>query len=73
MADRSIKVRLEAEVGGYKRGMSDAARATDNLAKSQKGALERTSAFWQANRADIDQVGSSLAVMGLLGLLRWPG
>lgn len=67
MADRSIKVRLEAEVGGYKRGMSDAARATDNLAKSQKGALERTSAFWQANRADIDQVGSSLAVMGAAG------
>ena len=41
MADRSIVVRLRAEVDGFKRGMAEATRAVDQTAKGTEAAAKQ--------------------------------
>ena len=78
MADRRVKVVVEAEVAGYRKGMQEASKATTELGKSAEQAskqteamgggkgsgLQKFSASLKENRADIEQVGGALTVMG---------
>ena len=78
MADRRVKVVVEAEVAGYRKGMQEASKATTELGKSAEQAskqteamgggkgsgLQKFSASLKENRADIEQVGGALTAMG---------
>ena len=71
MADRSIVVRLRAEVNGFKSAMADATKAaervgkgTEDAAKKADTGLGRMVQSAQKNRAAWDQVGGTLTAFG---------
>lgn len=71
MADRSISVKLRAEVDQYKRSMDDAAKATEKVGKSAEGtskkadgALSKMMRSAQENREAWSTVGTTLTVAG---------
>lgn len=71
MADRSIVVRLRAEVDGFKSAMADATKAaervgkgTEDAAKKADTGLGRMVQSAQKNRAAWDQVGGTLTAFG---------
>lgn len=53
MADRRVKVLVEAEIGNYRKGMQEAGKATEGLAKSTDSAAKGT-----------EQMGKSAAAAG---------
>lgn len=55
-AERSIKLRLEAEVSQYKKALDDAAQSTENLAASQDLAAKKVEHAAAAQRAAADKV-----------------
>ncbi len=65
MADRSVVVRLRAEIGGYRAAMQQAATATRNAAREMSREMT-TSAT--ANRQAWDQSGRALAAFGALAV-----
>ena len=71
MADRSIVVRLRAEVDGFKREMAEATRAVDQTAKGTETAAKQADTAMgrmvqsaQKNRAAWDSVGTTLTGFG---------
>lgn len=71
MADRSISVKLRAEVDQYKRSMDDAAKATEKVgtsaegtSKKADGALSRMMQSAQQNREAWSTVGTTLVAAG---------
>lgn len=71
MSVRSVIVRLEAEVAGYIAGMGKAAKATDQMAKSQqqmgpltKKATEDAAAAADKQRAATEKVGEAATIAG---------
>lgn len=71
MADRSIVVRLRAEVSGYKAAMEDAARATRKVPEETKRAetsLGRMVQSAQTNRAAWTAAGTSMVAFGALAV-----
>lgn len=71
MADRSIVVRLRAEVDGFKSAMAEATKAaervgkgTEDAAKKADTGLGRMVQSAQKNRAAWDQVGGTLTAFG---------
>lgn len=74
MADRRVKVVVEAEIGNYRKGMEDAGRATEGLAKSTDklgpatdkatGRFGKLSAAVSKHSGDMDKVGTSLIGVG---------
>lgn len=71
MADRSISVKLRAEVDQYKRSMDDAARATEKVgtsaegtSKKADGALSKMMQSAQQNREAWSTVGTTLVAAG---------
>lgn len=71
MADRSIVVRLRAEVDGFKREMAEATRAVDQTAKGTEAAAKQADTSMgrmvqsaQKNREAWDTVGTTLTGFG---------
>lgn len=71
MADRSIVVRLKAQVDGFKRDMAEAAKATEKVAEAgEKAGTQSHSAFGgmlqsaQQNRAAWDTAGTAMTGFG---------
>lgn len=65
MADRSVVVRLRAEIGGYRAAMQQAATATRNAAREMSREMTNSAT---ANRQAWDQSGRALAAFGALAV-----
>ncbi|MCT1437169.1 phage tail tape measure protein [Brachybacterium paraconglomeratum] len=64
MAERSIVVRLRAEVNGYKQAMAEASKATEGVAKSAETSTRGASKYLAAHKEDINQVSTAAAIGG---------